>query len=467
MIRQKFKRDEMIMETTLAAIADLLKTTTETPDIEITGISTDTRTLQSGNLFVAVSGTKFDGNTFAAEASQKGAVAALVSKKQDISLPQIVVDDTVTALGQIAMNWRQRFDLPLIAVTGSCGKTTVKNMIQSILLAACNGNANQVFATVGNLNNHIGLPLTLCQLTSEHRYGVIEMGMNHAGEIAYLSRMAQPTVAVITNAGAAHLAGLKTVEGIAQAKGEIFLGLARKGIGILNYDDLYFQLWQDLLDSRDHLTFGLDYVADITATIPSIAHHSHQNFALQTPLGEIAVRLPMPGRHNIMNALAATAAAIAVDIELPAIKKGLENTPSTPGRLHIQELAPGLRLIDDSYNAIPDAVNAAALTLAAQPGMKIFVLGDMKELGPEAEQIHFTTGQNIKKAGVDLLFTCGSDSQAAAKGFGTDAQHFNDQETLVHALKRYLKPTTTILVKGSRSMRMEQVVVKLKENITA
>jgi len=451
------------MQLTLAALTELLQTTLDSTDTEFNGLSIDSRTLQPGNLFIAIPGARVDGHDFLAMAQQNGAVAALVQRKVDSTLPQILVADTVAALGKMAAFWRKQFNIPVIAVTGSCGKTTLKNMIASILTAACGGDASQVLATTGNFNNHIGLPLSLARLNAKHRYAVLEIGMNHPGEIAYLSPMAQPTIAVINNAAAAHLEGVGNIEGVARAKGEIFLGLSKDGLGILNYDDPYFELWRELLKNRDYLTFGVEYAADVTAEIPVLAQSDKQNFVIQTPAGDMAICLPMPGKHNIMNALAATAATIAIDIHLAAIKKGLENVPSTAGRLQVHQLAQGIRLIDDTYNANPSSVEAAAITLADQPGVKILVLGDMRELGSDAEALHTATGEKIRAAGIDYLFTYGELSAATAKAYGEKAQHFHDQDSLANALKPFIKPPVTILVKGSRSMKMENVVAKLRE----
>lgn len=454
-----------MMQNTLAALAKILSTTTDTPNATFSDVSIDTRTIQPQNLFVAIVGERVDGHDYIEEAQCKGAQAALVQHKVKATLPQILVEDTTAALGKLAASWRKQFSLPLIAVTGSNGKTTLKNMIASILQAACSATPSHMLATTGNLNNHLGLPLTLTRLDKQHRYAVLEMGMNHPGEITYLTKIAQPTVAVINNAAPAHLEGLQDVAGVARAKGEIFLGLQPHGIGILNRDDAFFDLWRELLGKHEFLTFGLQHTADITAVISASASNNSPTFTLQTPMGHIDVHLPLPGRHNIMNALAATAATLAVNIDLPTIKAGLESVRSAPGRLQIHTLAQGIRLIDDTYNANPASLQAAIDMLTTQEGAKILILGDMKELGPQAELLHFNAGQKIRALGINHLFTYGQFSAKTTKGFGDQAQHFTDQHQLAEAVKPYLHAPATVLVKGSRSMHMENIVAKLKANV--
>ena len=425
-------------------------------DIAFEGISIDTRTLKPGNLFVAIPGSRFDGHNFVNDAANAGASAAIVSHAVETQLPQLVVTDPVKALGQLAGAWRNQYtQMSFIAVTGSNGKTTLKNMIASILVAACRGDHDQVLASKGTLNNHLGLPLTLCELSAQHRYAVIEMGMNHFGEIAYLSQIARPTEAVITNASAAHLEGVGDLAGVARAKAEVFQGLSPQGTAILNRDDQFYSFWRNQIGPRQSLTFGYHEQADVRA----LSHSNHIH--LQTPQGSIMVKLPLLGNHNVINALAAAATALAIDIHLLHIKTGLENIAPVPGRLHLHELADGVNVIDDSYNANPISVSAAVDTLAHFTGKRILVLGDMMELGNLAESIHAELGINIRKAGIDYLFTFGELSANTAKSFGEGAFHFNEQTKLVKALKPLLCKQTTILVKGSRSMHMENVVSEL------
>ncbi len=439
---------------TLSEIAKQLDGAIFTQDTEFQGISTDTRTLKPHNLYVAIKGEQFDGHDFANEAQRQHASAILTNRKLDVSIPQFIVKDTVIALGNISALWRDRFQIPLIGVTGSNGKTTLKNMIASILRAACH-NESEVLATEGNLNNAIGVPLMLARLNTQHRYGVIEMGMNHFGEIDYLTHLVKPQVAIVNNAAAAHLEGLADVSGVAKAKGEIFAGLDTQGIAILNRDDAFYDYWHNLVSKHPQLSFGMQHAADISVTL------KHPAIVIHTPKGDIEVNLPLLGQHNIMNALAATAAALAINISLDAIKQGLENVKPAPGRLRKHILENGVQLIDDTYNANPASVNAAIHTLAALPGTNILILGDMKELGTHAKQLHFEIGQIAREAGIHHLFTFGDLSSAATQALGNHAQHFTERADLLSALQKHLKNNVNILVKGSRSMRMEKIVAEL------
>lgn len=448
-----------MIQLSLGQTANILGRETTAANIEWHGISIDTRTLKPGNLFIAIKGERVDGHDYIEESLKKGAAAALVSRKIDCSLPQIIVNDTTAALGQLGAYWRNQFDPVTVAITGSNGKTTLKNMIALIMLAACHGDEKQVLATQGTLNNHWGLPMTLARLNKEHKFAAIEMGMNHFGEIEYLTKMTRPNVAVITNAASAHLEGLGDVAGVARAKAEIFSGLQQNGIAILNRDDAFFPFWHELINKRPFISFGFHPDANVRATI----HHATQSqqITLHTPQGDIDVNLPLLGKHNVQNALAATAASIAAGIPGDAIKAGLEQMKPAPGRLQVHTLDNGVSIIDDTYNANPFSLQAAINILAAFDGKKILVLGDMKELGPEEKILHKTAGENIRNAGIDYLFTYGELSANSASAFGEGAYHFHEQEKLVHALKPFLHNTTTILVKGSRSMRMEKVVNEL------
>jgi UDP-N-acetylmuramoyl-tripeptide--D-alanyl-D-alanine ligase len=423
-----------------------------------TGLSKDTRTLLPGNLYIAIIGESLNGHDYINEALAKGAAAAVVSRRVNVNIPQIVVSDTLLALGKMSAVWRDRFSLPIVGVTGSNGKTTLKNMIASILAAACGGNSELVLATEGNLNNNIGVPLMLARLNPQHRYGVIEMGMNSFGEIAYLTNMTKPAVAVITNAAEAHLQGLQNVAGVAKAKGEIFSGLQKNGIAVFNKEDAHFDYWRGLLSGQAYLTFGLESSADVTGTYIPSKDTLHQLLNLHTPVGDLDVTLPLLGQHNVRNALAATAVAVALNIDLEAVKAGLEAVQPAPGRLNQHLLANGARVIDDSYNANPFSTTAAINTLALFSGKKILVLGDMRELGSEAEKLHADIGTKAQTAGIDQLFTLGDLSAAAARTFGDKAQHFTDRKILLDALKPYVENNTTILIKGSRSMHMENIV---------
>lgn len=445
-----------MIQLSLTELANILNCPAPASDIIIKGISTDTRSLQPGSLFVAIRGEQFDAHDFIAEAVKKGASAVLVNRPLDLPVPQLIVSDTLDAFGKISAEWRNRFQLPVVGVTGSNGKTTLKNMIASIMRAASQNNPAAVLATEGNLNNNIGVPIMLSRLNQEHHFAVIEMGMNHFHEIDYLTKLTRPHVAVITNAAEAHLEGLKDVAGVARAKGEIFLGLQVGGTAVLNRDDAHYDYWLTLVKPYKVLSFGLDHPADITAEI-----HANSSLTIKTPQGNIDVTLPLLGKHNILNALAATAAALASSISLEAIKKGLEHVQAAPGRMRQYHLDNGAKIIDDTYNANPFSTLAAIKTLASLPGTQILVLADMKELGGNAKELHFATGEKAREAGIHTLFTFGDLSAAISEGFGKGAAHFTDKEKLAAALRPLLKNHVTVLVKGSRSMGMEKVVEML------
>ena len=426
-------------------------------DARFTGVSTDTRAIQDGELFVALEGPNFDGHKFVSDAMQKHAAAALVSRRVSSDLPQVTVTDTRESLGRLAEHWRDKFQCPIVAVTGSNGKTTVKEMIGSILR-----NKGKVLVSTGNLNNDIGLPLVLCRLSSEHDYGVVEMGMNHAGEISYLSGIAKPSVAVVTNAAPAHLEGLGTVEAVAHAKGEIFEGLASDGVAVINADDQYAPLWQRMVRHHNVITFGLEQPANVTADDIGITAE-RSVFKLYTPIGACDINLALPGRHNVMNALAAAAAAIAAHADLDSIKNGLDNMLPISGRLQTYRSSSGARIVDDSYNANPKSMLAAINVLAACEGTKILVAGDMKELGESEILLHTQLGEQAKQAGIDRLMTFGDLGRYITSGFGEGATHFSSKDELTQALASSLNEKTTVLVKGSRGVHMEDVVRKLAE----
>ncbi len=423
-------------------------------DGEFFGVGTDTRTLAAGTLFVALRGEHFDGHAYVAQAAERGAVALLVEHAVESPLPQLVVRDTRLALGRLGAAWRLQCNTPLAAITGSNGKTTVKEMTRAILQQR-----GAVLATEGNLNNDIGVPLMLLRLTPEHRYAVIEMGANHPGEIAYLTELARPDAAVINNAAPAHLAGFGSVDGVAQAKGEIYDGLRENGIAVINADDRYAKLWHDLAGTHRQLSFGMEQGADITAQWEPLANGSRVR--MQTPAGELDVVLPLPGRHNVMNALAATALALALEADLAAVSAGLGTMQPVGGRLQSRAGRQGSRLIDDSYNANPASLRAAIEVLAAQAGRRVLVLGDMGELGQQAEALHRDIGTAARAAGIDALYATGPLSLAAVAAFGEGARHYADHAALAAALQQELAPEVTVLIKGSRSARMERVVEAL------
>jgi UDP-N-acetylmuramoyl-tripeptide--D-alanyl-D-alanine ligase len=424
-------------------------------DVAFTSVGTDSRNITKGQLFVALKGENFDGHGFAAKAIAQGAAAVLISDKALNVQPAILVDDTCQSLGELAAYWRSKFDIPLAAVTGSNGKTTVKEMLASILRAACD-QSDEVLATVGNLNNHIGLPLTLLKLNARHRYAVAEMGMNHTGEISYLSNIGKPTVALINNAGNAHIGELGSFEAIARAKGEIFEGLAANGTAVINADDVFAPLWLGLAGQRKIMTFGLKSKADVAAQYQ--LHASASDIEITTPQGAVNVSLPTPGLHNVMNALAATSAALAMGASLQAIASGLENYAGVKGRLQQKAGLNGALVIDDTYNANPMSMKVAIDVLMAMPGEKILVLGDMGELGDNAAEMHAEIGSYAKASGLKSLFVLGDMSAETAKAFGAGAQHYATPQDLVADLLKQMQQGTNVLVKGSRFMAMERVV---------
>ena len=421
-------------------------------DVLVQSVGTDSRNIVKNQLFIGIKGEHFDGNTFAVEAIKQGAAAVLVSDINAQASPLVLVQDTRLALGQLAKYWREKFKIPLVAVTGSNGKTTVKEMIAAILAAA----KETVLATQGNLNNDIGMPLTLLKIRAEHAIAVIEMGMNHLGEIDYLTRIAQPTVAVINNAGTAHIGELGSRDNIAKAKGEIFAGLAVDGIAVINADDDFAEYWRSLNAHKAIITFGLKKSADVSASYRVNGNVTEIN--LKTPSGQIEFKLSVLGVHNIRNALAASAVAVALGISNEDIAKGLAVFGAVKGRLNWLVSANGAVVIDDTYNANPDSMKAAIDVLANQKTLQIFVMGDMAELGENSAQMHADIGAYAKQKGISHFLAYGDLSAIAAQEFGTNAQHFATRETLVAGIKFLMKKETTVLVKGSRFMQMERVV---------
>lgn len=433
-------------------------------DATITRVSTDSRNVCAGDLFVALKGPRFDGHEFVDRALAAGAAAALVSDTAGIATVRpalMLAADTRLALGKLASWWRSRFEIPLVAVTGSNGKTTVKEMLASVLRTHAGSEA--VLATAGNLNNDIGMPLTLLGLGARHRYAVIEMGMNHLGEISYLTRVAHPTVALINNAGTAHIGEVGSVEGIARAKGEIFEGLDARGTAVINSDDAFADFWRGLAKGRRLFDFGLDKRALVSARYE--LSDGGSLVTVRAPASEFVVLLKVPGVHNVKNALAAAAVAVLLEIPPQAIALGLNAYSGISGRMQRVELGNGAMLIDDTYNANPESMKAALSVLGAYSGNKIFVIGDMGELGDAVAEMHAEIGVFARRSGVDRLFALGSASVAAAQAFGDGALHFETVEELIAALKPRIDPHTALLVKGSRFMRMERVVAALSGEV--
>lgn len=452
----------------LTEAAQALDAETVGGDAVFLSVSNDTRTLTPGALYVALRGARFDGHAFLDAARQAGAAAALVDERfrreggHAGGLPLIVVEDTRLALGRLASHWRSRFDIPLVAITGSNGKTTVKEMTAAILRAHCGTDA-AVLATQGNLNNDIGVPLMLLRLSPYHRYAVIEMGMNHFGEIDYLTHLARPQVALVNNAGAAHLAGVGSLEGVARAKGEIYGGLTGEGTAVINADDAFAPYWRGLASGRRILEFGLEQPAQVTGRYQLGAEGSR--LEIDSPQGRIETQLALLGLHNVRNALAAAAVACALGVPPAAIGEGLARLTPVKGRLQPRRAILGATFIDDSYNANPDSMRAAIDVLAGLPGKRVLVAGDMGELGEDAWRLHGEIGTYARDKGIDVLFCLGENARNMAAQFGRNAWHFERIEELLADLENLLAPDVTVLVKGSRFMEMERVVksFELKE----
>ncbi|MFZ0219811.1 MAG: UDP-N-acetylmuramoyl-tripeptide--D-alanyl-D-alanine ligase [Candidatus Aquirickettsiella sp.] len=441
----------------LSALASLLNGKLFGPNVHYSGLSLDSRSIQAHELFIAIRGEKFDGHDFIELAKQRGAAAAVVERVIETDLPLIQVSDARKALGKLAKQHRSRFSIPIIALTGSSGKTTTKEMIRSIL-----AEVGPVLTNFKNFNNDIGLPLTLLNLNDQHRYAVIEMGANHSGEIAYLTHITQPNVGLVTNIGPAHLQGFGSMLGVAQAKSEIFSGLVKQGVAIINSEDRFTDILQHASANFRKVSFGLTEASDFFATNIRIDPDGKATFLLHAICGkEMMISLNLPGQHNVMNALAAAAAVSQVGIELSHIKSGLEKTQPVPGRMIVRKTKIGATLIDDSYNANPSSVAVALQLLAHYSGLRIFVMGDMGELGQNAVDYHRQIGVLAKQFNIDDLYTCGDLSKETSQAFGASGKHYTHQQALILALKPRLQKDVTVLIKGSRSAEMEKVATAL------
>jgi len=444
---------------TLAEIAEITGGTLVGADIALDSVATDSRLVKTDQLFIAIKGERFDAHEFVKDLVGK-AGAALVHKKIDCDLPQVIVKDTLQGLADLASGWRARYAKPVIGLTGSNGKTTLKEMLSAILSVE-----NNVLATHGNLNNEIGMPLSLLRIRDEHDFAVIEMGANHPKEIEFLTNIARPDVAVVNNAGAAHLEGFKNLAGVAQAKGEIFFGLGTQGVAIINADDTFADYWKDLNKDREFITFGIDNESTISG-------HLSSDGGLMIKVGNTEVRanLKLLGRHNAMNALAATAVSTALGIKLEIIIEGLDSLQPVKGRLAPVTGIYNSQVLDDTYNANPDSA-VAALEVLAQRKNTVFVLGDMAECGENAEEMHQSIGKKAKQLGISRMYCLGAHSLRACKVFGENGKSFIEMDDLVTTLKNDIasdsssqeKGSLTVLVKGSRSMKMERVVTTLSQ----
>lgn len=451
-----------MIELYLSEVAPALNATLLGDDVKFTGCSTDTRKITPGTIYVALRGENFDGHKFVSVAEENGASAVIVEQEvANCNLPALVVADTRKALGYLAKFWLERFKLPLVAITGSNGKTTTKEMLRAIFVEEIGEN---VLANEGNFNNDIGVPLTLFNLNATHRRAVIEMGANHAGEIGYLTQLAPPNVATITQCAPAHLEGFGTIKGVALAKGEIFSNLQTDGIAVINNDDDYADLWRDLAAPHTISTFGIKNHADVMATEIKL-NAASSDFNLKTPNGDITIHLPIPGQHNIMNALAASACALASDCSLETIKNGLETMQSVKGRLQLCKGINNTSIINDTYNANPTSLNAALMVLKESNAPRWLVLGDMGELGSQSVEFHQEAGKQAREFEAEYLLAIGELSKNAVDSFGEGGKHFEQHADLIKYLTENLQPNATVLVKGSRGMKMETIVNALQEEV--
>ena len=446
------------MKATLAIIQTAVENSMLTMDASFDGVSTDSRNVAAGNLFVALRGEHFDAHEFLQQVAERKVAAVVVEKMPaDLSVPALVVTDTRIALGQIAHYWRQQFTLPLIGVTGSNGKTTVKEMIAAILDAACG--ADQYLATRGNFNNDIGVPLTLLRLNSACKAAVIELGMNHPGEIAVLSAIAQPTVGLVNNAQREHQEFMESVEAVACENGAVFAHLPADGIAVFPADDTYTNLWREYAGQRKTLTFGFSDDADVSCTYK--ANDFGSELSVVSGRQNFSISLAAAGVHNVRNALAALACTLAIGIEQDAIVRGLQAFAPVNGRLQRKIAANGALVIDDTYNANPDSVRAAIDVLAQAAAPRILVLGDMGEVGNDGRQYHEEIGAYARTNGIEHVLTLGDLASCTASAFGAGAHHYANLETLNDALAAIVHAHATVLVKGSRFMKMERVVQHL------
>lgn len=428
-------------------------------------VGIDTRALPPGALYIAIAGERFDGHDFIEQAAAAGAVAAVVHKHVDAAIPTIKVDDTRLALGRLSGAWRKRARAEIVGVTGSNGKTTVKEMVAAVLATA-----GEVLYTQGNLNNDIGVPLTLLRLTERHRYAVIEMGANHPGEIAYSAAFAAPDVAIVTNAGPAHIEGFGSLEGVALAKGELFAALPPNGVAIVNRDDAFFADWRRIAGSRKVIAFGLHPESEVTASdikTEIVDRQFATTFLLSTPSGCLPCRLRLAGRHNVVNALAAASAGLALGLTTEQIVEGLQAVKPVTGRLQPWLGRKGNIVIDDTYNANAGSLKAGLDVLTGIGGKPWLVLGAFAELGPESLAMHRDLGALIKASGVERVFATGADARATVEAFGGGAAFYDTQEALIAALEQASTGAETILIKGSRARRMENVAAALVENFRA
>jgi len=447
----------------MSQVAEALDAKLFGQDVMMTGVSKDTRDIHAGDLYVALVGERFDGHQFIENASSAGAAGALVSVLQaeapSSNIPQVQVEDTRIALGQLAAYWRQKFNGKLIGITGSNGKTSVKEMCRKILVD--HAGSEMVLSTRGNLNNDIGLPMMLLELREQHQFAVLEMGANHVGEIDYLANIARPDVAIVNNVGPAHLEGFGSLQNIAKAKAEIYNGLSENGIAVINLDDAFSGYWKDYCAeqcaAKNIVGFSmLDDAADVYAK--PVSGNRYQVFAFDE---QAELTLKVPGKHNVMNALAAITATLSVGVSLQSAVSSLSGFENIQGRLTMVDAKAGYKVIDDTYNSNPLSVSVAIDVLENMAGETVLVLGDMAELGDDAQQLHDEIGRKAKAAGISSLYATGKCSEGTVGAFGENGFWFQDRDELINALNERLTGGEIVLVKGSRSAAMEKVVERI------
>ena len=451
------------MQVSLKELQAAVISSTMSSDVQVSGLTTDSRKIRQGDLFLALRGEHFDAHDFLTSVARSGAAAVVAELvPSGFTLPALIVPDTKLALIEIARHWRKKFSLPVIGVTGSNGKTTVKEMIAAILLA--HAGAERSLSTSGNLNNEIGVPLTVLRLNQNHACAVIELGMNHPGEIALLASVAMPTVGLVNNAQREHQEFMQTVQAVAEENGSVLRSLPVDGTAVFPVDDTYTQLWRNLAaesGQRKVLTFGLSKIADVRCSFQAHAFGSDMQISIHGIT--FPVSLSAVGEHNVLNALAATACCHAIGVPNETIALGLAAFQAVNGRLQAKQAANGARVIDDTYNANPDSVRAAIDVLAQATDEGILVLGDMGEVGTEGKAYHQEIGAYARERGVAQLFTFGDLAQDAALAFGEAARHFENIDELQLALDACISSSSTILIKGSRFMKMERVVTHLTQ----
>lgn len=450
-----------MIKTTLSQLAPYLNARLVGGDAEVSVVYTDSRQVCVDGLFVALRGPHFDAHDFLPQVLAQKAKGVVVEKESALDIPQLVVENCKLALGDLAKYNRASLNAKVVAITGSSGKTTVKEMVASILQ-----NVGQTYATKGNFNNDIGAPLTLLEVEKTHDFAVVELGANHPGEIAYTAGIAQPDVALINNVAAAHLQGFGDLQGVARAKGEIFSALDSDGTAIVNNDDEFADFWKKKINCQI-LSYATQNNADVVANNIQLDADQCPQFEIEFKGKKSFVHLPLAGMHNVNNALAASACCLALGVSLTDICLGLSQAPVVTGRLNNKMMSNGCRVIDDTYNANLDSMKAAINLLAEYDGRKILVIGDMAELGEFGRQCHEQVGVMAKEASIDLLFSCGVLTQFSQLAFAGKGKHFSSQQKLIQQLLSETSANTTILVKGSRSAHMEKVVEALINSVNA